>query len=58
MAWRAAADALAAAIVHLDLFTALDGEPADVAGMALIAAGLAAIDGRPWRILLGWRPFS
>ena len=33
-------------------------QPADVAGMALIAAGLAAIDGRPWRILLGWRPFS
>ena len=29
----AAADALAAAIVHLDLFTALDGEPADVAGI-------------------------
>ncbi len=29
-------------------------EPRQLAGMALIGAGLAAIDGRPWRKIRGW----
>jgi drug/metabolite transporter (DMT)-like permease len=36
------------------LFLAESVEPRDLAGLAFIAGGLAAIDGRPLRWLRGW----